>query len=88
MQCLSTLGAYREDKKQFEKAIGYYHKGLEVNDLSEEFCQKLMICYQKLGLHAEAFGVYQRLKKTLSSASVVNPSPKKEQILESLNSFY
>ncbi len=84
-RCLSTLGSYWEGEKQFEKAIDYYNRGLEVNDLTEGFYQNLMVCYHKLGRNAEAFGVYKRLKKVLSATSGLNPSQKTEHILDSIS---
>ncbi len=83
--CLSTLGNFWEGEKQVEKAIGYYNRGLEVCDLTEEFYQNLMVCYHKLDRNAEAFGVYKLLKKVLSAASGLNPSQKTEQILNSIS---
>lgn len=85
-KCLSKLGSHWEEAGQFEKAIECYLKGLEVYDLAEEFYQKLMICYHQMGRNAEAFGVYKRLKKVLSSTSGLNPSIKTEHILKSLTS--
>jgi LuxR family transcriptional regulator, maltose regulon positive regulatory protein len=86
IKCLSKLGSHWEEAGEFEKAIDCYNKGLEVYDLAEEFYQKLMICYHRIGRDAEAIGVYKRLKKILSSTTGINPSPKTEQIFKSLKS--
>jgi two-component SAPR family response regulator len=85
IKCLSRLGSHWEEAGEFEKAIDCYNKGLEVYDLAEEFYQKLMICYHQMGRNAEAFGVYKRLKKVLSSTSGLNPSTKTEQIFNSIS---
>lgn len=78
------LGHHWEAGKQFEKAMGFYHKGLEVCDLAEELYQRLMICYDKIGCNADVVGVYKRLEKVLSAVSGIAPSLKTEQIFKSL----
>ncbi|MCX5914108.1 MAG: BTAD domain-containing putative transcriptional regulator [Deltaproteobacteria bacterium] len=61
---------------QWEKAAEYYQKGLEINDLIEEFYQNLMDCYLHLGKKAEALAVFQRCTRTLSAALGIEPSAK------------
>jgi DNA-binding SARP family transcriptional activator len=71
---LSWLGHYREQNDQWEKALECYEQGLEVDELAEELYRRLIMCYQRLGRKAEAISVYQRCKKTLSSALGIEPS--------------
>ncbi len=85
IRCLSKLGDHWEECGKYEKAVDCYSKGLDVYDLTEEFCQKLMVCYHKLGRNAEAFGVYKRFKKALSTISGLNPSSKTEQIFSNIS---
>jgi LuxR family maltose regulon positive regulatory protein len=61
---------------QWEKAAEYYQKGLEINDLIEEFYQNLMDCHLHLGKKAEALAVFQRCTRTLSAALGIEPSAK------------
>ena len=51
-----------------EKAIECYQRGLDTDDLAEEFYQGLMTCYQRLNRETEAREVYHRCLKILSSA--------------------
>ncbi|ODS33379.1 MAG: ATP dependent transcriptional activator [Candidatus Scalindua rubra] len=84
IRCLSKLGSYREENRQFEKAIDYYNKGIEVYDLAEELYQRLIICYYRIGCNADVVGVYKRLEKVLSAASGITPSQKTKQIFKRL----
>jgi ATP/maltotriose-dependent transcriptional regulator MalT/DNA-binding SARP family transcriptional activator len=78
------LGSYWQQDQQWEKAIECYQRGLEIDDLSEEFYQGLMNCYQHLGQKAKALSVYNRCKRVLSSTLGIEPSPKTEAIYKSL----
>jgi DNA-binding SARP family transcriptional activator len=70
---------YWEERKEWDKAIDCYKKGLETDDLVEEFYRRIILCYQRLGRHAEALSVYNRCKKTLSAYGV-EPSEEMERM--------
>ncbi len=82
---LIWLGHYWQDQKEWEKAIGSYQRGLEIDDVAEDLYQQLMICYQELGRRAEAISIYERCRKTLSKILGVDPCAKTEAIFKSLN---
>lgn len=84
LRCVSLLGDYWEKTQQWEKAIDVYGRGLEIDNIAEEFYQRLMICYQRLGRTAEAMRTYEQCKKILASVLGIKPSPKTESILKSL----
>lgn len=69
------LGNYLEQAGQWQKAAEHYLGAIETDDLAEEFYRRLMVCYQRLGQHAKAIEVYQRLRNTLSAAFHIGPSP-------------
>ncbi len=75
---------HREKKEQWDKAVEYYLRGLEVDDLSEEFYQHLMLSYQELGRYSEALEVYNRCRRTLSSVHGIEPSHKTENIYSTI----
>jgi two-component SAPR family response regulator len=54
IRSIIRLGRCLEETKKWKEAIECYKKGLEVDDLTEEFYQRLMACHQKLGQRAEA----------------------------------
>jgi DNA-binding SARP family transcriptional activator len=84
IQSIKKLGRYRENLGQWEQAISCYQKGLEVDDLAEEFYQRLMICYSHLNSRSQVFNVYKRCNKTISAILGIEPSPETRSIYESL----
>lgn len=72
---------------QWEKAIAYCQKALETDDLSEEFYQMLMRCYQQIGRNADAIATYNRCCKTLDNVMGVEPSPETIEIYRTVCSL-
>lgn len=81
---VEKLGQHYQVSGQWEKALDCYLKGLEVDDLAEEFYSGLMICYHRLGRKTNALAVYNRYKKTLSSLPGIEPSAKIEALYRNL----
>lgn len=81
---IMRLGNHWQQVEKWEKAVGCYQKGLEVDDLAEEFYQGLMTCYHRLGQQTKALSVYNRCKRTLSSTLGVEPSDKTQEIYRQL----
>jgi two-component SAPR family response regulator len=84
LRCVNWLGLYWEGAGQWEKALACYERGLEVDNIAEEFYQQLMTCYHRLGRKAEALSTYARCRKILSAVLGVEPSPKTEAVRRSL----
>jgi two-component SAPR family response regulator len=84
LRLIIRAGDYLERAGRWESAAEHYLKGLEVDDLAEEFYQHLMICYKELGQHAKAIETYRLCKKTLLAALGIEPSPKTEAIYSNL----
>jgi len=81
---LIDIAHFWEQHNKWHSAIQCYQKGLEVDDLAEQFYQQLMICYQQLGRRSEALAVYQRCRTTLSIVLGISPSSETEGIRKSL----
>jgi DNA-binding SARP family transcriptional activator len=81
---VEKLGQYYQESGQWEKALDFYLKGLEIDDLAEEFYSGLMTCYHCLGRKTDALSVYHRYQKTLSSLPGFEPSAKIEGIYRNL----
>ena len=81
---VEKLGQYYQESGQWENALDCYLKGLEVDDLAEEFYSGLMICYHRLGRKTDALAVYHRYQKTLSSLPGIELSAKIEALYKSL----
>jgi DNA-binding SARP family transcriptional activator len=84
LRCVKKLGHYWERAGQLEKAVECFQKGLEIDDLIEEFYRSLMGLFQQMGRRTDALSVYQRCKKALSIALGVDPSPEIQAIRQSL----
>jgi len=84
LRSVGRLGQYWQEAGHWEKALDCYQKGLEVENLAEEFYQGLMTCHQHLGQRAEALSVYNRCKRALSQAFGVEPSSRTDGIYRSL----
>jgi LuxR family maltose regulon positive regulatory protein len=84
LRTVRRLGLYWEEVGNCEKAVDCYQKGLEVDDLAEEFYQRLIYCYHSLDRRAEALTVYNRCRNTLSMVLGVNPSPSTETLYKKL----
>jgi two-component SAPR family response regulator len=84
LRSVGRLGQYWQEAGQWEKALDCYQKGLEVENLAEEFYQGLMICRQHLGLRAEALSVYNRCKRALIQAFGIEPSSKTQALMENI----
>jgi len=82
--CVNRLGRHWEQTGQWEKSLECYQRGLDADDLAEEFYQNLMTCYLHLDREAEARAVYHRCRRILSSALGIEPSAKTQAIYESL----
>ncbi len=80
LRAVGFLGRFLEGEGRWAEAVACYRRGLEVDDLAEEFYQRLMICHQRNGQVAEALAVYNRCSKTLSAVLGVAPSADTEAI--------
>ncbi|MFO0795714.1 MAG: bacterial transcriptional activator domain-containing protein, partial [Candidatus Brocadiaceae bacterium] len=79
-----ALGVHLEQTGQWENAAEHYRKAIEKDGLAEAFYQRLMMCYQQLGLRAQGVEIYHRLKSALSEAFGIEPSPQTESLYKSL----
>jgi DNA-binding SARP family transcriptional activator len=84
LRSVNRLGNHWCQTKQWGKALECYQKGIEVDDLAEEFCQGLMTCYQNLGLEANALSQYNRFGKRLKAVLGIEPSPKTKSLRDAL----
>jgi len=78
---ITMVGQYWEASTEWHTALAIYQKGLEADDLYEDFYQRQMICYGQLGNHGEVASVYQRCRITLAMLGV-KPSPRTTTVYE------
>ena len=78
---IESLAGYWESAGELEMAIQCYEKALEADDTAEEFYQRLMIIYQRLGRRTKALAVYSRCRSVLEARLGIEPSHKTEAII-------
>jgi DNA-binding SARP family transcriptional activator len=84
LRTIIITGRHYEATGQWERAVDYYLKGLDTDDLAEEFYQRLMVCYQKLGNNAEAVRIYHRCRSLLEENLGIGPSAGTQAIYSSM----
>ncbi|MFC1844377.1 BTAD domain-containing putative transcriptional regulator [Thermodesulfobacteriota bacterium] len=81
---VTLLGRSYEKLDEREKAVDCYLYALEVDSMIEEFYQRLMICYHRMGRFADAVLVYKRCQKNLFNLLQVAPSSHTKSIYNNL----
>lgn len=77
---IGKIGKKLEQCGRWEDAIDFYKKGLETDNLVEEFYRNLMKCYLHLQMKTEGLAIYQHCKSIFSVALAAKPSEATENI--------
>lgn len=80
VRAIVRLGAYHEQAGVLDRAIECYEDGLRVDDLEEEFYQRLIACHLRAGRKAEAIRTCQRCCSVLTACLGVGPSPETREL--------
>ena len=54
---------------------GIIPKGIDTDNLAEEFYRRLMVCHRNLGNNADAVKTYNRCRSLLQAELGIEPSP-------------
>ncbi len=84
LKLVVRLGRYYEHAGEWENALELFQKGLEIDDIIEEFYQHIMLCHKELGNNAEAVKTYNCCSSVLSASLDISPSQKTEEIYKAL----
>jgi DNA-binding SARP family transcriptional activator len=84
VRCLAQIGARLEASQRWNLAADCYRRGLEADDVAEEFYQGLMRCHRALAQPAQGIAVFERLRQTLSAALGLEPSPATQRLAQEL----
>ena len=84
IRCVEKIGAVLEEGNNYEKAIYWYRRGLEIDLFAEQFYQRLMYCYGKLDRKSEAVETYRQCFRLLTSNLKVEPSGKTKAIYQGI----
>ncbi len=82
---LLDVGHYWEVHGSWDKAMQCYQRGIEVDNLIEDFYQRLMACCLETQRISEGIAVYQRCWRILSSVLGLQPGPETDALYYSLN---
>jgi pentatricopeptide repeat protein len=77
-------GLRLEQAGDLDAAASWYQRGIDADDLAEEFYQGLIRCHIKRGRHADAMTVYRRLRQILSVTLGISPSRESEGLFRSV----
>ena len=82
---VSALGQQLEAAGEWPAALTCYRRGIDADELAEEFYQGVMRCHGAMGHTAEGMAAFRRLRQTLSVVLGVKPSAKSEQLMRLLS---
>ena len=74
IRLVSDTGNHYEKCGELDTAMEWFRRGIETDNLAEEFYQGLMRCYARQGRAAEGAAVYRQLRQVLSVVLGVRPS--------------
>jgi DNA-binding SARP family transcriptional activator len=84
LRMILWIGKILEDSDRLDEAVEWYLKGLEVDSRPEEYYQRLMICYNRLGRRTEALILYDRCKENLDASFGITPSDATKELYFSI----
>ncbi|MFQ5661602.1 MAG: bacterial transcriptional activator domain-containing protein, partial [Gammaproteobacteria bacterium] len=84
LRSLEKYGLMLEQSLQWQRAVDWYRRGLEMDLLAERFYQRLMYCYEQLDQISDAVEVYRQCLRVLKSGLDVNPSTATRKIYQRL----
>ena len=84
IRLVSALGEQMEADGRWDEALACYRRGIDADELAEEFYQGVMRCHAATGRSAEGIATYRRLRQTLSVVLGLKPSTQTEQLAQLL----
>ena len=79
LRLIEKAGNLLEKHQQFNEAIALYRRGLECDIMVEEFYQRLMHCYSRLGNRGEIISTFKSCSAVLKTADAI-PSVKTSKL--------
>jgi len=81
---IAEAGRAWETAGEWDRAVRYSRKGLEIDPLIEALYQRLMQCFRETGRVAEALTTYQRCRTILAEQLQIEPSRATRELYNSL----
>ncbi|MFQ6100193.1 MAG: BTAD domain-containing putative transcriptional regulator [Anaerolineae bacterium] len=82
LEALVGVGRCHEARREFEGAIDWYRRALEVDELREDVHRRIMQCYAAAGRRAEALAQYHRCQEVLKQELDAEPSIETNRLYE------
>ena len=74
IEALTGVGQCHEARGEFEEAIRWYKRGVEIDELREDIHRRIMQCYASAGQRASALAQYSRCQEALRREMNTEPS--------------
>jgi DNA-binding SARP family transcriptional activator len=84
LRVILKAGRHCEQADEWETAVEYYLKGLDTDNLAEEFYRRLMVCHLHLGNNADAVKTYNRCRRLLRAELGIEPSSETTAVFSSI----
>ncbi len=81
---VEDIGSHCERAEDFQKAVRWYEKGLELDGISEYFYQRLMLCHSNIGNRSKAADLYKRCREALEIETGLAPSAGTRALYQSI----
>lgn len=84
LRTLIEIGQRHETRKEFEKAIGWYRRALEVDELDEDIHQRIIHCCSEAGRRSDALAQYRHCQDILKRELDIEPSAETRRLYEQI----
>jgi DNA-binding SARP family transcriptional activator len=74
LKSLAGIGQCRDAQGEFEEAVDWYRRVLEVDELREDVHQCIMRCYAEAGRRSDALAQYRQCREILRRELDLEPS--------------
>ena len=80
LEALVGVGRCNEARKEYEEAVNWYRRSLEVDPLQEDVHRRIMHCYIKAGRRTDALAQYHYCRETLVQELNIETSPETDRL--------
>ena len=84
LQCVRALAGHYERSGDLERAVECLKRGIEADELAEDFYRGVMACYHLMGRRPDALSAYERCRRTLAAVFGLKPSIETEKLKENI----
>ncbi|MDY6876758.1 MAG: BTAD domain-containing putative transcriptional regulator [Chloroflexota bacterium] len=84
LEALLGVGRCHEARRDFEGAIAWYRRALEMDELREDTCRHIMRCYAKAGRRSDALAQYHHCQELLKRELDVEPAVETRRLYEQI----